>query len=73
MILGMDIEFNPDHADSILEHCQNSGMNEMESWLHLIAAAVSLCPKKEMSQAAIELIYDIGDLDMPKKKEQNVG
>ena len=66
MILGMDIEFNPDHADSILEHCQNSGMNKMESWLHLIAAAVSLCPKKEMSQAAIELIYDIGDLDMPK-------
>jgi len=58
MIFGMDIEFNTDHADSIIEHCQNRGMDEMESWLHLLAAAVSLCPKKEMSQAAIEMIHD---------------
>jgi hypothetical protein len=40
MIFGMDIEFSTDHADSIIEHCQNRGMNEMESWLHLLAAAV---------------------------------
>ena len=58
MIFGMDIEFNTDHADSIIEHCQNRGMDEQESWLHLLAAAVSLCPQKEMSQAAIEMIHD---------------
>ena len=57
MIFGMDIEFSTDHADSIIEHCQNRGMNEMESWLHLLAAAVSLCPKKDMTQAAIEMIH----------------
>lgn len=57
MIFGMDLDFNTNHADSIIEHCQNRGMNEMESWLHLLAAAVSLCPKKEMTQAAIEMIH----------------
>ena len=58
MIFGMDIEFNTDHADSIIEHCQNRGMDEPESWLHLLAAAVSLCPNKEMSKITIEMIYD---------------
>jgi|TARA_R110000824_G_scaffold354291_2_gene541400 hypothetical protein len=69
MIFGMDIDFNTDHADSIIEHCQNRGMNEMESWLHLLAAAVSLCPKKEMSQAAIEMIHG-SEADCKLKKEE---
>ena len=58
MIFGMDIEFNADHSDSIIKHCQDRGMDEMESWLHLLTAAVSLCPKKEMSHITLDLIYD---------------
>ena len=63
MIFGMDLDFNSSHADSIIEHCQDSGMNEMESWLHLLAAVSCLCPKKEMSQAAIEMIYEHSNLN----------
>ena len=67
----MDIDFNSDHADSILEHCQNSDMNEMEAWLHLIVAAASLCPKKEMSRTVIELVYDEIESENPTNGESN--
>tara|TARA_R110000823_G_scaffold253305_1_gene375818 strand:- start:514 stop:729 length:216 start_codon:yes stop_codon:yes gene_type:complete len=61
MIFGLDINFNPGYADSIIKHCHDTGMNEMESWLHLLTAAAALCPKKEMSQTAISMIYDAGE------------
>jgi len=59
MIFGMDINFNSGYADSIIQHCEKTGMNEMESWLHCISVAAGLCPSKEMTIAAIEMIYDV--------------
>jgi len=58
MIFGMDMEFKPEHADSIVEHCKTTGgMSDMEVWLHCISVAAGLCPSKEMTLMAVELIY----------------
>ena len=60
MIFGMDMEFKPEHADSIVEHCQtNRGMSDMEVWLHCISVAAGLCPSKKMTLMAVEMIYEI--------------
>ena len=57
MIFGMDIEFKPEHADSIVEHCQTNGLSEMETWLHCLSVAAGMNPSKEMTLMAVELIY----------------
>ena len=57
MIFGMDIEFKPEHADSIVEHCQTNGLSEMETWLHCLSVAGGMNPSKEMTLMAVELIY----------------
>tara|TARA_R110001592_G_scaffold8478_1_gene46322 strand:+ start:400 stop:612 length:213 start_codon:yes stop_codon:yes gene_type:complete len=57
MIFGMDMEFKPEHADSIVEHCQTNGLSEMETWLHCLSVAAGMNPSKEMTLMAVELIY----------------
>ena len=60
MIFGMDMEFKPEHADSIIEHCKTNGdMSDMEVWLHCISVAAGLCPSKKMTLMAVEMIYEI--------------
>ena len=58
MTYGMNIEFNSDYADAIIEHCQDMGITEQESWLHLLAAAAVLCPKRETSLMCLDNIYN---------------
>ena len=58
MIFGMDIDFKTEQADSIIQHCETAlGMDDMETWLHCLSVAAGTCPRKEMSIAAIEMIY----------------
>ena len=57
MIFGMDMEFKPEHADSIVKHCQTNGLSEMETWLHCLSVAAGMNPSKEMTLMAVELIY----------------
>ena len=57
MIFGMDIDFKTEQADSIIQHCETAlGMDDMETWLHCLSVAVGLCPSKDMTIAAIEII-----------------
>ena len=62
MIFGMDMEFKPEHADSIVEHCQTNGLSEMETWLHCLSVAGGMCPSKEMTLAAVQMIYDTSEI-----------
>ena len=62
MIFGMDIEFKPEHADSIVEHCQTNGLSEMETWLHCLSVAGGMCPSKEITLAAVQMIYDTSEI-----------
>jgi len=58
MIFGIDdLYFKPEHADSIVEHCQTNGLSEMETWLHCLSVAAGMNPSKEMTLMAVELIY----------------
>jgi|TARA_R110000851_G_scaffold181064_1_gene328723 hypothetical protein len=57
VIFGMDITFDSEKASSIIDHCEQKGMDEMESWLHCMTVAAGLCPSKEMTLAAVEMIY----------------
>ena len=58
MTFGMDIAFNSDHADSIISSCEDLGLDEKQAWLHLLAAAASLCPIPDMSLKTLSLIYN---------------
>ena len=57
MIFGMDIDFKTEHADSILNRCKKAGMDDMEIWLHCLSVAVGMCPSKETTLAAVQMIY----------------
>ena len=58
MIFGMDIDFKTEQADSIIQHCETAlGMDDMETWLHCLSVAVGLCPSKDMTLAAVQIIY----------------
>tara|TARA_R110000737_G_scaffold3588_1_gene12179 strand:- start:594 stop:824 length:231 start_codon:yes stop_codon:yes gene_type:complete len=62
MVFGLDIYFNADHADSIVEHCcEKKGMNDMEAWLHCLAVSASLCPSLEMTIETVMQIYAKAD------------
>jgi|TARA_R110002124_G_scaffold102400_3_gene250528 hypothetical protein len=63
MIFGIDdLYFKPEHADSIVEHCQTNGLSEMETWLHCLSVAGGMCPSKEMTLAAVQMIYDTSEI-----------
>ena len=58
MIFGMDIDFKTEQADSIIQHCETAlGMDDMEIWLHCLSVAVGMCPSKETTLAAVQMIY----------------
>jgi len=58
MIFGIeDLSFKPEQADSIIQDCKNAGMNDMEIWLHCLSVAVGMCPSKETTLAAVQMIY----------------
>ena len=58
MIFGIeDLSFKPEQADSIIQHCKTAGMNDMEIWLHCLSVAVGMCPSKETTLAAVQMIY----------------
>jgi len=58
MIFGIeDLSFKPEQADSILNHCKKAGMDDMEIWLHCLSVAAGTCPNKDMTLAAVQMIY----------------
>tara|TARA_R110000851_G_scaffold74773_2_gene164854 strand:+ start:652 stop:870 length:219 start_codon:yes stop_codon:yes gene_type:complete len=58
MIFGIeDLSFKPEQADSIIQYCEAAGMSDMEIWLHCLSVAVGTCPNKDMTLAAVQMIY----------------
>ena len=74
MVFGLDIDFNEDHADSIVEHCcETKGMTDMEAWLHCLTVSASLCPSLEMTIETVMQIYAKADavkrdIELPKER-----
>ena len=67
MIFGIeDLSFRAEQADSIIQDCKNAGMNDMEIWLHCLSVAAGMCPNKDMTIAAIEMICQTSILDDDK-------